>query len=295
MTAYEFDYIKPTALDDALALLSEHGPRARLLAGGTDLALKLKEGAETPEVVIDLKGLDKLRRLEVDQGALVIGALVTFTQLVDSPLVAETVPMLRDAASTVGSVGIRNRATLAGNICSAVPSLDSGPALLVHEASVLVQSAAGKRCVPIADWFVGPKQAALQADEIVTGLTIPIPEKKTGACYVKLGRYAGEDLAQAGVGLLVLDELEYRVAFCALGPIPKRAAPIEAVLNGRELTEAAIAEAQALIPQEISPITDIRSSQEYRELMTTVMFERGLHTAAARLSGEQPEYGAIWV
>jgi CO/xanthine dehydrogenase FAD-binding subunit len=295
MTAHEFDYIKPTELNDALALLAEHGPQARLLAGGTDLALKLKEGAQTPEVVIDLKGLDELRRLEVDQGTLVIGALVTFTQLLDSPLAAETVPMLRDAASTVGSVGIRNRATLVGNICSAVPSLDSGPALLVHEASVHVRSAAGERRMPIADWFVGPKQAALQADEIVTSLTIPLPEKKTGACYVKLGRYAAEDLAQAGVGLLVLDGLEYRVAFCAVGPIPKRAASIETVLNGRELTEAAIAEAQALIPQEISPITDIRSSQEYRELMTTVMFERGLHTAAARLSGEQPEYGAVWV
>jgi carbon-monoxide dehydrogenase medium subunit len=293
--AHEFEYHKPATLDEALELLAKYGERARVLAGGTDLALKIKEGTETPDVVIDIKGIDVLQRLECENNHLVIGAQVTFSNLMDSPLVAEKCPLLKDASGTVGSVGIRNRATLAGNICSAVPSLDSGPALLVHEASVHVASQKGERTIPIGTWFLGPKEPDLKPEEMVTSISVPLPQQPFGGCYVKLGRYAGEDLAQAGVGILALDGNEYRVAFCAVGPTPKRSARIEALLHGKELTDAIIDEAKALIPEEISPITDIRSSKDYRVLMTKVMFERGIKLAVARLTGERSEEGAIWI
>ncbi len=293
--AHEFEYFKPATLDEVISLLSKYGDRARVLAGGTDLALKIKEGTETPDVVIDIKGIESLKRLEFENNHLFIGALVTFSNLIDSQFVTEKFPLLIDASSTVGSVGIRNRATMVGNICSAVPSLDSGPALLVHEAEVLTKSVDSERKISISDWFVGPKQAALETGEIVTGISLPLPERKYAGCYVKLGRYAGEDLAQAGVGILVFEEYEYRVAFCAVGPIPKRSERIEALLNGEEFSDAVIEEAKALIPEEISPITDIRSSKEYRMLMVKVMFERGIKTAVSRLMGERPEDGAIWV
>jgi len=293
--AHEFEYFKPATLDEALSLLTKYRDSARILAGGTDLALKIKEGMETPDEVIDIKGIDALKRLEIDKDTLFIGSLVTFSNLIDSDLVKEKFSLLRDASSTVGSVGTRNRATMAGNICSAVPSLDSGPALLVHEAEVFIKSTDGERTVPIEKWFVGPKQSALKAGEIVTGISVPYPKKKYAGCYVKLGRYAGEDLAQAGVGILVLDGHEYRIAFCAVGPVPRRSEKIEMLLNGNKLTDALIEEAKALIPEEISPITDIRSSKEYRMLMVKVMFERGMKAAVSRLRGERPEDGAIWV
>lgn len=293
--AHEFEYFKPTTLDEAINLLSEYGDTARILAGGTDLALKIKEGTETPDVVIDIKGIEALKRLELDHDSLFIGSLVTFSNLIYSDLVKEKFPLLRDASSTVGSVGIRNRATMAGNICSAVPSLDSSPALLVHEAEVFVKNANGGRTVPIDEWFVGPKQSALKTGEIVTGISVPLPEEKCAGCYVKLGRYAGEDLAQAGVGILALEGNEYRVAFCAVGPIPKRSEKLETLLNGNELTETLLEEAQALIPEEISPIADIRSSKEYRVLMVKVMFARGIKAAVSRLKNEHPEDGTIWV
>jgi carbon-monoxide dehydrogenase medium subunit len=184
---------------------------------------------------------------------------------------------------------------MAGNICSAVPSVDSGPALLVYEAEVSTKSADGGRAIPIDEWFVGPKQSALKTGEIVTGISVPLPEKTCAGCYVKLGRYAGEDLAQAGVGILALEGNEYRVAFCAVGPVPGRSGKIEALLNGNDLSDALIEEAKALIPEEISPITDIRSSKEYRTLMVKVMFERGIKAAVSRLTGNRPEDGAIWV
>jgi CO/xanthine dehydrogenase FAD-binding subunit len=293
--AHEFEYFKPATLNEAISLLSKYDGSARVLAGGTDLALKIKEGTETPDVVVDIKGIETLKRLDFEGNRLFVGSLVTFSNLIDSQLVIEKFPLLRDASSTIGSVGIRNRATMAGNICSAVPSLDSGPALLVYEAEVLTKSADGGRTIPIDEWFVGPKQSALKTGEIVTSISVPLPEETCAGCYVKLGRYAGEDLAQAGVGILALEGNEYRVAFCAVGPVPKRSEKIEALLNGNELTDALIEDAKALIPEEISPITDIRSSKEYRMLMVKIMFERGIKAAVSRLTGNRPENGAIWV
>lgn len=291
----EFEYVKPATLEDALELLAQHGDRARILAGGTDLCLKIKEAAETPKLVIDIKGLQELARLDYAGNHLQIGAAVPFTRLIESPLVREQFTLLRDASATVGSVGIRNRATMGGNICSAVPSLDSGPALLVHEAVARVKSQKGERSVPLLEWFAGPKRSALQPDEILIAISVPTPPNKAGGCYVKLGRYAGEDLAQAGVGVLALEGYEYRIAFCAVGPVPTRARKIEALLQGHEVTEALLNEAKALVAEEISPITDIRSSKEYRMLMIKVMLERGLQAAVSALRGERSEHGAIWV
>lgn len=293
--AQNFTYVKPKALDDAVALLAEHGANARVLAGGTDLALKIKEGAETPDVVIDIKGIEALRSIRVQDGRVHVGALVSFTQITEDEHILDTCPLLRDAAATVGSVGIRNRATLAGNICSAVPSLDSGPTLLVHEAQVHVKNVQSERTVPIGEWFTGPKRCALEAHDLVTGISLPVPESAYAGSYVKLGRYSGEDLAQAGVGVLALADRTYRVAFCAVGPIPKRSQQLEQLLNGNAISDALIEEAKALIPEEISPITDIRSTKEYRTLMAKVMFERGLKLAVERLNGNDAHHGALWV
>ncbi len=292
---HNFNYLKPSSLDEALAALAQYGDNARVLAGGTDIALQLKEGTIAPDIVIDIKGLKELSALTHDDDGLHIGAVVSFSQIVQSEIVREHFPLLAAAAGTVGSVGIRNRATLGGNVCSAVPSLDSGPTLLVYEAVAHLKSAERERDVPLAEWFVGPKQPALRSDELLTGVTLPNPEKNAAGCYVKLGRYAGEDLAQAGVGVLALDGHEYRIAFCAVGPIPKRATSIEALLQGKELSDALLDEAKTLVPEMISPITDIRASKEYRLLMVKVMLERGLKTAMSRLNGETTTFRALWV
>ena len=288
--ACEFEYHKPKTLPEALGLLSKYGKKASVLAGGTDLLVWLKEDARAPEAVVDVKALKELKTLALEGGALRVGARTTFTELIESSVVREKLPLLWECSKTVASVGVRNRATLAGNICSAVPSLDGAPALLAYEAVVLVEGTKGKREIPIEEWFAGPKKTALKDGELVLGIRIPLP-KKSSACYVKLGRYAGEDLAQVGIGVLALADHEYRVAFCAVGPVPRRARKIEAALNGRTLSDESLREAVALVETEISPITDIRSSKEYRLRMAKVMLKRGLKAAAARLAGGGPDYG----
>jgi len=293
--ALEFDYAKPESLDAALRLLTEHRGRAAVLAGGTDLVCWLRDETITPELLIDLKGIPELRELDVDGGTASIGALVTFSDLVASEAVRTALPILWEASRTVACVGIRNRATVVGNICSAVPSCNAGPALLVCEAAVTVLGAEGERRIPIAEWFTGPKSTALGDGEIVTGIVVPVPEGRHGDAYVKLGRYRGEDLAQAVVAVLALPENRYRVAFGAVGPTPSRAPGIESVLAGKPLDETLIAEARGLVRNETAPISDIRASREYRAHMLPIMLERGLRAAAARRDGGGPAYGTALI
>jgi carbon-monoxide dehydrogenase medium subunit len=194
-----------------------------------------------------------------------------------------------EMAETVASPGIRNRATMVGNICSAVPSCDAGPVLLAYDTTVHLIGPGGPRSVPIADWFVGLRETACSADEVVTHLTIAL--RRHGGVYVKLMRYGGEDLAQAAVGIVEYDDHDYRVAFGAVAPTPIRASRIEALLGGRALDDTVIAEAVTLVRDEISPITDMRATAEYRARMCEVMLARGLVAAHERLEGTGPAYG----
>jgi len=217
-----------------------------------------------------------------------IGAAICFHYIINSDAMLFDFQMLKDACQTVASTGIRNRATLVGNICTAVPSLDSAPPLLCHEAIIHCASIAGNRDIPIAKWFLAPRKTALQSNEIVTGVTVPSALGFAGI-YLKLGRYGGEDLAQAGWGIMLNYAHHYRIAHCALAPIPARAHSIEALLNGKELTEDLVRQAMELVPHEISPITDMGSSAEYRLQISKVVLQRGLWAALDRLHGKEVE------
>jgi carbon-monoxide dehydrogenase medium subunit len=292
--AHEFDYVKPASLEEAVAILAER-PGAQVLAGGTDLVGWLRDEFVEPSVLVDIKGLDGLHGIEFADGILSIGSLTTFTELIESETVRSHAPLLYEMGRTVASTGIRNRATVVGNICSAVPCCDAGPVLLVYDAIVHATGIAGARTIPIREWFVGNKRTVLPPDEIVTGVTIRLPMCGHGAAYVKLGRYRGEDLAQASVAVVSLPGNAYRIAFGAVAATPVRAQRIEAVLEGRELDQSAVDAAKGLVPEETSPITDVRASQEYRELMLPIMLERGLRAAVARRDGEGPEYGTRFI
>ncbi|MDO8806027.1 MAG: xanthine dehydrogenase family protein subunit M [Elusimicrobiota bacterium] len=287
----EFEYVKPKDMDEALHVFSLYREKARALAGGTDLIVHLKENLARPEVVVDIKALDELAVFEMMGGTLRIGALVTFSDLLDSPVIKSKFPLLWEASLTVASVGVRNRATLAGNICSAVPSADSAPVLAVYEAEVLTRSLKGGRRIPVSEWFTGPKKTALLPEEIVTAIEMKLPVKRHAGCYMKLSRYEGEDLAQGGIAVLAFSDNTYRLAVCALGPKPARCPKTEAVLNGSKLGEKLLFKAKETILQEVSPISDIRSTKEYRLHMTQIMLGRALEMAVARLFGKGPKYG----
>ncbi len=282
--SHEFDYVRPSSLEEALKLKNKYREKAVFLAGGTDLIVNIKEAMLRPELLIDIKDIPNAKELGSRDDSFFIGAGITFEELIESPIIENQYQMLHDSAKTVASHGVRTRATLAGNICSAVPSLDSAPSLLCYEAKVHCASVDAKREIPIYEWFVSPRKTALRDNEMVLGLSLPSGIGWSGI-YVKLGRYGGEDLAQAGWGILLNSNLQYRLSHCALGPVPKRAAKIEKQLSGKELNDKLICAAIELIPEEISPITDIRSSKEYRSHVSGVMLKRGLLAARDRLNG----------
>ena len=199
--------------------------------------------------------------------------------------------MLAEMAGQVASTGIRNRATVVGNICSAVPSLDAGPALMVYDGAVDVAGPHGDRQVPLDEWFVGPRATRLGAGEVATCVRLSLPPVDHAGVFLKLARYSGEDLAQANLAVLATTDHEYRLAFGAVAPTPVRARRIETTLSGRDLDDSLLDTASRLVADEIAPITDIRASAAYRTHMCHVMVRRGLQAASDRLAGSGPAYG----
>lgn len=286
--ACEFEYAKPGGLKEALRLLAR--PGAVPLAGGTDLVAWLRDGAVSPASLVDIKGLAELRGIRLKGGKLWIGANATFAEIIESPLVRKHAPVLVESSGLVASVGVRNRATIGGNICSAVPCCDSGPTLLVHEASVHVATLRGTKSIPLNKWFLGPRRTALAKGGIVIGISLPLA-KHAGA-FAKLKRYRGEDLAQASVAVRVDARGGWRVAYGSVAPTPIRGPKVERLLRGGKKPDTALLKrAVALAEAEVAPITDIRGSQIYRRLMVGVMLKRAIRLAAARLAGRGAEYG----
>jgi len=280
---HEFDYIRPVTLNEALDVLGRYGKNARVLAGGTDLANMLKQGFPVPEMMVDIKGLSDLATIEEKDNVLYIGALATFSDILASGLIKDKFCLLWQAAHKVASTGIRNRATMVGNICSAVACMDSAAPLLVHDAVIHLKSLTGERLLSVNQWFVDNRKTAIKEDEIVTGVSIALPLQKYAGSYQKLMRYSGEDLSQANVGVLALADGTFRVAFGSVGPIPKRSLKIEHFLAHKNITPEVLEEAKNMIETVIAPITDVRATKEYRMHMTKVMFERGLKEALAEL------------
>lgn len=280
--AIEFDYHKPNDVREALKLLADYSGKAMVLAGGTDIVNLLRKEIISPAALVDIKGINELKKIELNDDKLHIGALTTFSEIIESDLIKEKFPLLKEMAEQVASVGVRNRATMVGNICFAVPSCDSGSVLLTYEAEVLINGPQGERKCPIGEWFKGPKQTALQEGEIVVGLVIPLPAKKHFGCYLKLGRYQGEDLAQAGVSIIAFPD-EVRVGFGAVAAKPMRADKIEKLFAGKSITEDLVKEAVKLVASIISPITDIRATKEYRLKMVELMLARGLKKAQLQI------------
>ena len=289
MAENQFDYAKPKLLNEALDIISK-SVNPFILAGGTDLIDMIKEGIVQPDMIIDLKGIEQFKQITFKHDTLFIGAGVTFSELIESKIIKEHFPVIADLSRTVASLGIRNRATMVGNICSAVPCMDSGPLLSAYDAIVITAGPKGERKIPAENWFVASRKTAIEKGEIVTGVSISSPGIH-GSCFVKLGRYEGEDLAQVNLIILALKDGTFRVSFGSVAPVPVRAKKIEHLINGHEITLSLIEEAYKLIEKEIKPITDIRATKEYRMHMAKIMFERGLNAAISRLNGYGPEFG----
>jgi len=280
-----FKYVRPRTLDELFGVTSAHGANARILAGGTDVMVRLRMGHMRPDVVVDVKRVADLSReiCEVD-GALRVGAHVVMTSVVQDARMRRLFPALVEAASVVGSVQIRNRATLAGNICNASPAADTAPALLVYGAVVNVAAAAGRRRVPLSEFFTGPGKTVLATGEIVESIDLPLPAAPAGAAFGRVTRRFGVDLATINLCCRIDASGETRFAYGAVAPRPFLVIDRAGVLaNPSASDDARTAALRELIGQ-ASPISDVRGGREYRLGMLDVMSRRALATAQRRLS-----------
>jgi CO/xanthine dehydrogenase FAD-binding subunit len=282
----EFEYLVPTSMQQALEWLNTHRGRARVLAGGTDLYLRLRKGVFLPDYVIDLKRVPSLDAITPNRGGGVqIGPTTLQDDVARSSLIQQLYPALAEAASWVGSVQTRNRATVVGNLCNASPAADTAPALLSYGAQVKIASAQGERTIPLEEFFVGPGKTALQDNELMAEIILPAPQPHSGAAFFRRTRTAMDIAVVCGAAMLQLSNgtcQNARIALGAVGPIPLRATRAEAALRGQTLTEQVVEDASRIASEEARPIDDVRSTAEYRREMVRVLTGRSLRQALER-------------
>ncbi|MDP6178537.1 MAG: xanthine dehydrogenase family protein subunit M [Desulfatiglandales bacterium] len=281
-----YDYVKPESIEEALTLMNDNQERKyKVYAGGTDVITKLKQRLiNTPQVLIDLKGIPGLDYIDYDEkNGLRIGALATIHSVAQSALVREKFTLLSQAAESIASNQIQNRGTIAGNICNAVPSADSAPALLTLGANLLCVSKNGERTIPIDKFFTGPNETALRPDELLKEIQVPDMPKNSNGVYIKLSPRRKMDLAVVGVAAIVskVNGLfgDIRIGLGAVAPTPIRAKKAEEMLNGEKVADELILKAAQVASEESKPIDDHRASARYRAMMVEVLVKRAIHQA----------------
>lgn len=281
-----FEYRRPTQLAEAIGLLADHGPEARLLAGGTDLIIRLRDGSIRPTVVVDVKRIGELDgaiREETDR--LVIGARAVMTDIAAHPRVRRDFAALAEAALVVGSAQIRNRATLAGNICNASPAADTAPALLVYGAEVVVAGPMATRRLPLDAFFVESGVTTLARGELVTAIELPLPRALRGSVHVRRTRRRGHDLASVTLACAVSPEGVTQLAYGSLGPRPILVSDDTGVLADPGLPAPAKLERLETLFVDASPSPrSMRASPRYRLAMLRVLGLRAIDVAIARLA-----------
>ncbi len=273
-------------LEEASALLTQHAPDVRVLAGGTDLLVDLKTGRASYAHLVSICHIADLHGISETPDGLRIGALTTVTQLANNPIVRERFAPLLDAATKMAAPQVRNAATVGGNIVSAVPCADLPPILMTMNASVETWSPEGTRTLPLDSFFVGVRQTQLRPDELLTAVIVPHQPKGFGAAYARFALREGNAIAVAGVaaslqlgGDVVSDA---RVALGAVAPIPKLVESAREALVGNAADETAFQQAATLAMEAAEPISDIRGSADFRREVVEVMARRALQTALSR-------------
>jgi len=280
-----FAYAAPATLSEASALLEEQGPEACLLAGGTDVVVGVRNRTLRPKVVIDLKRVSELRPEISEAGPWVtITATTVLADILDDQRIRARFPALLEAAATVGSAQIRNRATLTGNICHASPAADTAPPLLAYGARVSLASIRGTRQLNLDDFFVGPGKTVLQRGEVVTSIDLPIASERRGATFARITRRRGVDLAAISLCCIVESSGRTLFAYGAVGPRPFIVTDESGVLADPAAGDGRKDEVLRRLLTQASPISDVRGSREYREAMLLVMSRRALRSSIERLA-----------
>jgi carbon-monoxide dehydrogenase medium subunit len=283
------EYVAPDSLDDALRIKKEHGADARVIAGGTDLILRMRDRVLSPSLLIDLRrtALDGITK---NNDGLNLGAFVSLSQVMESDYIQDHFPALPAACREFAGPPIRNRGTLGGNIANASPAADLVPPLIAYDADIVLTSSGGDRVLQLADFFTGPGQSVMAADEILTEIRLPNMPEYSAATFIKLGQRRSMAISQVNLTTrLSVDESgavsESRIVLGSVAPLPMRAVAAEEILLGKKLADRVFREAAAKAREEVTPISDVRASMSYRLEMTEVLVRRALLATSKQLEG----------
>lgn len=266
-----FLYYKPKSEIETLETLKSHGNEAKILAGGTDLLVYMKQQIAGPKVLVDIKGVPGFSKIELDSaGNLIIGAAVTCNEVIENQYIQNHYPILATAAKTIGSYQIRNRATVVGNICNASPAADMAGALLVLDATVIIATEKGSREIPIKQFFVGVKKTSLQQNEFVKAIRVSADYKDADASYLKASRIKGHDLGTCNVAMSRSRNGKIKIAIgsCNITPV---------LLPDFDCANLDLEKVLTTAMNSIKPIDDLRGSKEYRTHLVKVFIKRLLN------------------
>ena len=280
-----FAYHAPTSLAEAVSILEREGGGGKILAGGTDLLIAIKERGFVPNYVVSLRDVKEVQQVSFDaQQGLRIGAAARLSDVASHPVVQERYPIIVQGASLVGSLQIQNQGTVVGNVCNAAPSADTAPPLVALGAIARIVGPGGERTVPVEDFFVGPGRTVLKSDELVAEIIVPPPPARSGGAYERFTPRQEMDIAVVGVGSVVTlgqgDRCTAaRICLGAVAPTPVRAKAAEAALIDRDLTPEAIEAAADAAVKDATPISDQRGTAEYRKHLVKVLTRRTVSAA----------------
>ena len=281
------DYIAPATLEEALDTKSRYGAGARVIAGGTDLILRMRDRVLEPEILIDLRRLS-LDDIALDGGVLRLGAYTRLSQVMEHPEITRHFPALPEACLQFAGPPIRNLASLGGNIVNASPAADLVPPLIAGDAEIVLASGCGERVLPLLEFFTGPGRNVMRPDEVLTEIRLPVQSRPTAAIFIKLGQRRSMAIAIVNLAVrLTLGEdgsvAEARIVLGSVAPTPIRATAAEAMLVGNPLSDDLCGKAAQKARQEASPISDVRGSEGYRDRMVEVLVRRALTAAKDEL------------
>ena len=285
-----FNYHEPKSMGDVIDLLDSYGTKAMVIAGGTDLVVKMKLGNCEPEHIVSLRSVPGMKEIKDNGGELRIGAMVRHREIGRSELIRERFSLLADAADKLGSVQVRNLATIGGNICNAAPCADTAGPLVALDATLLVEGPNGERSISIKDFFLGPGETALAANEVLK--EIIVPELPAGACshYIKYTRRKAMDLPLLGMAMVLVPDAsgkvckEARIGLTLCAPVPFRTTETEKYLAGKTFSEAVWKEAGDLAVAESNPRTSFRTTAGYRKKIICALLPRAANEALRRLN-----------
>ena len=282
----KFDYYQPESLKEAYRLMEKLEGKARYIAGGTDIIWRIKQNAIQADALISLRGIESLKGINPNNG-LTLGGMALFRDMERDSDLCREYPALAQAVSLLANPQVRNVATVGGNLCNAAPSADCAPPLLVMEVDLVIEGPGGQREVRIEDFFTGPGQTCLDRTEVLAQIKIPKPEPGAATMFLKTGRVTQDIAIVNAAALLVMEGKvcrKCRLAVGAVAPVPLRLKNVEKIVEGEEIGPDLLDRVGEMVEREVSPITDVRSTEEYRRTVSGVLIKRAIGELATTTS-----------